>query len=515
MSMWTTIDNFLNKVTMYRLLLYYLGGLLVAAFVIGLFGTLSFHSFALLGSTALLLGACWGINYVLARIFTVPVNHESSIITALILALLITPQFDSYGIVFVLAASGLAMASKYILTIKNVHIFNPAAVAVALTALSAQQSASWWIGTATLLPFVVIGGLLVVRKTQREAMVLSFFGATFIATALFAVFGHNDVVTALTRAATASPVFFLGFVMVTEPLTSPGTTKKQALFGALVGLLVPPQVHIFSVYSSPEIALLVGNIFAFIVNPRARVVPTLTQRVKVATNTYDFVFTTSQPVDYRPGQYMEWTLPHDAVDSRGNRRYLTLASSPTEDTLRVGVKFYTPSSSYKTAMLAMTNHTPIVATQVAGDFVMPRDTTQKLVFIAGGIGVTPFRSMVTYLLDTHEQRDVTMLYAAHSRGDIAYRDVFERARTQLGMATTYIVSSRSEQESELPVSQHPYWRDGAIDAQTITETIPDYRERLFYISGSHQMVVAVKAALAQLGVPKRHIKTDYFPGYAS
>lgn len=500
------IDNYLNSVTMYRLLIYYLGGLLGVAFVLSLFGNLGFSPFALIVSVAILVIFCWVINRVLAFVFQTPVNHESSIITALILALIITPKLGRFDLLFLLAAAGLAMASKYVLTIRDVHIFNPAAIAVVLTALGPRQDASWWVGTATMLPFVLVGGLLVMRKIRREQMVLSFFAAAFVATILIASYGQQDIVTSLKHLALTSPLFFLGFVMLTEPLTSPGTKGKQVLYAVLVALLMLPQTHIGRFYTSPEIALIIGNIFAYMIDARVRAFPVLVEKIRTASDSLDFVFNPGQQLAYQPGQYMEWTLPHGGIDDRGNRRYFTLASSPTEETLRLGVKFYNPSSSYKKAMLDMTSDTPVVASQVAGDFVLPRNKKRKLVFIAGGIGVTPFRSMVKYMLDTNERRDVHMLYAAKNAQEVAYRDVFEQARQQLGMQTTYALSQ--------PVSATDTFAvDGRVDTEMISRTIPDYRSRTFYISGSHQMVESVQDALRELGVPRRQIKTDYFPGY--
>jgi len=502
------VDDFLNKTTMYRLLIYYLGGLLAAACILSTFGNLGFSAVALLISTAILLTACWGINRAFAFVFRVPVNHESSIITALILALLITPKLGKYDLLFLLAASGLAMASKYILTIKDVHIFNPAAIAVVLTAIGPRQNASWWVGTAAMLPFVVLGGLLVMRKIRREAMVFSFLSTTLLTTFLLAVLSHGNGSLAFKQAVLTSPIFFLGFVMLTEPLTAPSTRRKQVLFGMLVGLLVPPQVHFARFYTSPEIALVIGNAFAYAISPRIRIVPMLQQKFGIAANSADFIFTSNKKLRYRPGQYMEWTLPHANIDSRGNRRYFTLASSPTEPTLRLGVKFYQPSSSYKKALLAMTAGSSMVATQVAGDFVLPRNKKQKLMFIAGGIGITPFRSMVKYLIDTNEQRDITILYAANTASDIAYTDVLEQTRRQLGIATTYVLTKPQPGQPLLP-SQ----RVGHVDAETIQAVAPDYLERHFYISGGHHMVLAVQETLKTLGVPGRHIHTDYFPGY--
>ncbi len=502
------IDDFLSRITMYRLLLYYLGGLLAVALVLGLFGNLGFSPFALLVSTTVLVAACWGINRAFAYVFGTPANHESSIITALILALLITPHLDTQGIGFLLAAAGLAMASKYLLTINHVHIFNPAALALVLTALGPRQNASWWVGTAALLPFVLAGGLLVMRKIGRERMVIAFLLSTFLATALFTWLGHGDAVAALQQAALTSPVFFLGFVMLTEPLTSPGTRTKQTWYSILVGLLVPPQVHLASFYTSPELALVIGNVFAYIIEPRVRLFPVLTQKLRVAANSFEFVFAPGKRLTYQPGQYMEWTLPHNHIDNRGNRRYFTLASSPTESELRLGVKFYEPSSSYKRALLAMTDATPIVAAHVAGDFVLPRDPGRKLAFIAGGIGITPFRSMVKYMLDTDERRDIAMLYAVNNVQDIAYRDIFEQARQELGIATTYIVA-----QPEPAQRLSGQLRAGYVDADAVRAAVPDYRERTFYISGPPQMVHGVQDTLRSLGIPHRQIVVDYFPGY--
>lgn len=502
------IDQFLNKITMYRLLIYYLGGLLAVALILSTFGNLGFNPLALVASTTILITACWGINSIFACIFKVTTNHESSIITALILALIITPSLDLYGILFPLVASGLAMASKYLVTIRGVHIFNPAAIAVVLTAFGPEQNATWWVGSAVMVPFVIVGGLLLIRKIRRAQMVTSLLIAAFAATAFFAALDHNNILIEIGRAAFASQIFFLGFVMLTEPVTSPSTKIKQTWYGILVGLLMPPQIHIFNLYSSPELALVIGNLFSRIIDPRFRIFPVLRQKLNTATNTIDFIFTANKKLAYQPGQYMEWTLPHNHIDNRGNRRYFTIASSPTEPTLRLGIKFYTPSSSYKKTLMRITKSSRITAAHVVGDFVMPRRKDQKLVFIAGGIGITPFRSMIKYLIDNNEQRDIKLIYAADSKKGMAYTDLLAEAERQLGITTTYVLANPGPNQNLAPNE-----RPGHIDTAIIQSLAPDYMSRTFYISGSHQMVIAIKRILIDLGIPRRHIKTDYFPGY--
>ena len=405
------IDNLLNRITMYKLLLYYLIALILIGIGYSFAGILHFSAAALIVSTLILVIVCWVVNKFFAEVMHAPMNVESVYITALILALIIAPytSFQAINITFLLAAAGLAIASKYVLTINKQHIFNPAAIAVALTALGPHQSASWWVGTTALLPFVLIGGILIVRKIHRGRMVVTFFLTSLLATVLYSLLAKTSVTSSLHITLFSSAMFFLGFVMLTEPLTTPPTVKKQTWYAALVGVLFPPQFHIFNFYSTPELALIVGNVFSYLVSPKTKLFPTLSQKLKITRDSIDFIFQPETKLSYLPGQYMEWTLPHTGTDSRGNRRYFTLASSPTEPDLRLGVKFNSPGSSYKNALLKLEPETPIVAGRVSGDFVLPKDTNKKLVLIAGGIGVTPYRSMVKYLLDREEMRDIIIL----------------------------------------------------------------------------------------------------------
>ncbi len=506
--MFNWIDSLIDNITMYRLLLYYLIGLIVAAFGLSIVGDLHFNPLYVAGSAIILVAASWIINKVLAYIFYAPTNPESALITALILALIITPNPTGFNLLFMLAAAGLAMASKYILTIREKHLFNPAAIAVVLTALGPKQTASWWVGTAVMLPFVLIGGLLLIRKIHRGTMFSSFLIATTLSTILYSVLSKVSVSSSLQNMVLSSSVFFLGFVMLTEPATSPTTKTKQTWYGAIVGFLLPPQVHFFSFYTTPEIALVVGNIFSYLVSPKTKLFPVLKQKIKIASNTADFVFSPGRALAYEPGQYMEWTLPHKKYDARGIRRYFTLASSPTEHDIRIGVKFYEKGSTFKSALLDSDEYSPFVATEVSGDFVMPKDTSQKLLFIAGGIGITPFRSMIKYLIDSKQARDIILLYSARTQSDLVYQEVFNQASRELGIKVRYVVTNQQIAQPTIGLQA------GRIDAKLLEKETPDITDRLCYISGTHLMVKDMKTQLLSLGVASKNIKTDYFPGYA-
>ncbi len=491
---------------MYRLLLYYLLAIVAAAMLFGALGYLSYSPYAIVISTGLFVSLCYGLNYLFARIYDAPTNWESSVLTGLILSLIITPAASVKGIPFIIAAAGLAIASKYIFAFRGKHIFNPAAIAVVLTSIGPQQSASWWVGSTLLLPIVVIGGLLIVHKIRRGAMVATFIGVALVSSTIVAVLTGHDIASTVQTVILRSSLFFLAFVMLTEPWTSPNTNRRRLIYAAIVGLLFSPFIHIGDVYSTPEIALSIGNIAAFLLSPIVKTKLHFVRRKRYGSSE-DIEFESEYAFDYKPGQYIEMTLPHSAADSRGLRRYFTLASSPTESTLRFGVRYYENGSSFKNLLQKLNTSTPMSIGQLGGDFTLPRDTSQKLAFIAGGIGITPFRSMIKYLSDTHDPRSVALLYGERSAQDIIYSDVFEEARKTINAQTTYVLASQAGIESLYVVN-------GKIDSELIRQRIPDYSDRLFYISGPQPMVLAVKKDLRSIGVPSRNIKVDYFFGYA-
>jgi ferredoxin-NADP reductase len=501
------IDRWIDRITMYRLVLYYLMALLGGAFLLGMFHFIAIDPTALAFSTVLVTAACWVANLVFARVFGAVPNHESIYITAIILALILDPTTATNlpGVGLLLFASVWAMASKFILAARRRHIFNPAAIGVALPGLLLAQPASWWISTVTLLlPVIVIGGLLLIRKLRRFDLIFIFAAANLATTLITSQSG--DALMQLRLTLMESPFLFFAFVMLTEPLTAPQHKIWRLVYGALVGLLASPNVQIAGYYFTPEVALLAGNLLTFVVSPQGRVMLTLERIEEAASGAYDFVFRTDRRLAFAAGQYLEWTLPVLRPDDRGNRRYFTIASAPTEDNVRLGVKFAPAGSAFKRELAELRPGDTIVASQLAGSFTLPRDPQQKLAFIAGGIGITPFRSMLEHMLDNDESRPVVVLYGNRSASEIAYRDLLNAAERQLGIRTHYAVIDKDGASSNMHI--------GFIDEKLIRSAVPDFAERTFYISGPQSMVDAERKLLRRMGVPFWRIKTDFFPGLA-
>ena len=253
-------------------------------------------------------------------------------------------------------------------------------------------------------------------------------------------------------------------------------------------------------------ALCIGNVFSYLINPNYKLELFLKWKEQLSKDTYVFGFQKQKDFAFIPGQYMEWTLPHRKVDSRGNRRYFSIASSPTENDLMMAVKFYDKSSSFKKELIELTNTKKIIANQVAGDFVLPKNLKIPLVFIAGGVGIAPFRSMIRYIIDKNLSTDIILLYTNRSQDDILFKDIFQKAE-QNGVKTIYNLTDTQN----IPAG----WQgsSGYITAEKIQTLIPDFKNRTYYLSGPQLMVQNFEETLKKAGISKAQIITDFFPGY--
>ncbi len=509
--MMTSIDTLLNRITMYRLTLYYLCVLVIAAFVEGFFYLVPVSPFYFLAGLTFIVIVSFVSNIIFSKVFNAPTNVESVYITAFILALIIPPfkSFTDFRFVeFAFWAAMIATASKYILAIRKKHIFNPAAAALVAIAFTLGFAANWWVGTAGMLPFVLIGGFLIVRKTQRGDLALSFMLTALAIVLLFRVTSISGLFDYLRRIALDTPFFYFATVMLTEPLTTPPTRSLRIAYGIVVGLFFAPFIHIGPVYMTPELALVIGNVFSYAIGPKIKARLTLVKKTRLSDWMDDFEFSSDEKFPFTPGQYLEWTLAHAPSDDRGNRRYFTIASAPSEPNIHFGVKFSDKGSTFKRSLTALPIGGSIMASGLAGDFMLPKNVKENLVFIAGGIGVTPFRSMVKDMLLGGKRRDIVMLYSNQSSEGIAYKEIFDEASVKLSMPVFYLVT-REEKQPGWPANMFAVKMTGDF----IRQHVPDYLDRTFYISGTHEMVVGLEHDLRTIGVKKRRIKKDFFPGF--
>jgi glycine betaine catabolism B len=492
--MFEPIDKLLNGFTMYKVMLYSLRLLIGVAAAAALFGWIGYEWWQILLSPIILVSACYVANIGLAKLLKVPHNVESYIITANILVFVLPPPTTVMRGVLLALAGITAIASKYVLVMHGRHLFNPAAVGAFVISISGLLGATWWVATPAMAIPVAIVALILLRKQRAFTLFFSFVAAAtglmLITNSLIGGQAPLDVVSNLIL---SWPLLFMGSVMLTEPGTLPPVRYGQVWYGVIVGLLFTSQLSWGSLGTTPQLSLLVGNLLAALAFPALGVMLRLKQTVQVSPTSYELVF--EQPAErlqFTSGQYMEWTLQHPKWDFRGNRRTFSLASAPTESDVRIGVKKYNPSSTFKRALLDLQPGDTIRAAHIAGSFTLPSDPQTPLLLVAGGIGITPIRSMVKYLTDTNQQRNCVVLYLASADNEFVFKDILD-AGNAVGVQVQYVT--------------------GSLDANGFKQAVPDIAERTVYLSGPDGMVTNFRKTMRKLGVPALHIHTDHFTGY--
>jgi ferredoxin-NADP reductase/Na+-translocating ferredoxin:NAD+ oxidoreductase RnfD subunit len=482
------LDWINDRVTSYRLVLYTLLTLLGWALIGTGFGKIPYSAAKIAASAALVIGICWLSNRLISRFLDIPSNNESGLITGLILALILAPAGNGTGYAVLAAASIAAIASKYVITFQKAHVFNPAATGAFIAGAVFHQYPAWWVGTKFVTPLVVIGGLLILRKMNRFTMA-GIFLATFLIYLIYGTSAGGNL-HFLWLELVSTQVLFFTFIMLTEPLTSPVKLNLGIIYALVVGILYTATKLRFS----PEEALLAGNLLTFVIARNRRYEVKFVRRIKEAEGIYSYIFTRPPGFKFRAGQYMEWTLSHNRSDSRGNRRYLTIASSPTEQGLMFTIKQPPKASAFKQMLSELKPGEKILASRLSGDFALPRDPNQKVALLAGGVGITPFRSMIKYTLDSKQPRDISLIYSAGSPNEFAYRQLIDQA-ADLGVKVSLAT--------------------GRLDAARIKKALPDFKDRRFYISGPYGFVGAMQTELINAGAAPTQIVTDYFPGYGA
>ena len=222
---------------------------------------------------------------------------------------------------------------------------------------------------------------------------------------------------------------------------------------------------------------------------------TLINKIQETKVIYSFVFEPENPVTWTAGQHIFLKIPHQKPDDRGEIRHFTISSAPFEKNILVTSKFdFEKGSSFKKALLQLNAGSSIEAFNSRGNFII-KDLKAKYIFIAGGIGITPYRSILMDLINKNRSLDIILLYCCKA-GEIIFKDILDEMENKYKwLKIHYII------EPQL------------INGEIIKNKVPDFLERIFYISGPLIMLKIVEGILSKLNIGKSSIAKDYFPGY--
>jgi ferredoxin-NADP reductase len=230
------------------------------------------------------------------------------------------------------------------------------------------------------------------------------------------------------------------------------------------------------------------------------------EKKEVATGTLLVTFDLlGEKMDFTPGQYFYVTLPNlGDEDDKGLRRHITVVTSPNEKGV-LGFVTRMRDSAFKRTLRELPVGSEVDVEPPEGSFGLPEDPSRPLVFVAGGIGITVFRSMLRYIDEERLPYRVTLIYSNRDRASTAFLDELrelERALPDFRLILT--------------MTQEPGWEGERrkVDAELVKDYLEDdLNGYTFLVAGPPGMAEGVQEALRQAGVQDENVIVERYSGY--
>lgn len=237
------------------------------------------------------------------------------------------------------------------------------------------------------------------------------------------------------------------------------------------------------------------------------------KKEKVAKDTHSFYFDrvkrgfASEQFDFLPGQYVRMTLDIKNPDNRGNLRPFTIASSPLEKNhIMITTKII--KSSFKKRLVDLTSQEKVKFFGPMGGFVLKEEEKDSRVFLAGGIGITPFHSMITYAHVKKLSIPITLIVSFSTIEDVVFKEELEDiANKNPHIKVIYTITHPEESKMT--------WKGetGRISEDLIKKYVPEILTPEYFIVGPPAFVAAIEEVVENMGVPSEKIFIENFTGY--
>ena len=225
---------------------------------------------------------------------------------------------------------------------------------------------------------------------------------------------------------------------------------------------------------------------------------------QVADGTMEFALEKPAGFTYRAGQYCDIVLPSPPDTPKSTSTHgFSFVSAPFEDHLAVATRMR--DTPFKRAIRVVSDGTVVTLIANFGDFTLHKTETTPAVFLIGGIGITPVRSMLAQATHDHTQHRITLLYANRTPAEAAYTDDLKRLAARNANITFVPVYTRGAAQAGA--------ESGHVTAAMIRRHVPDIAEPKYYISGPEGMVKAMRTLLLEAGANEDNIRTEEFEGY--
>lgn len=232
------------------------------------------------------------------------------------------------------------------------------------------------------------------------------------------------------------------------------------------------------------------------------------RKEKAGPDVYSFFFKRPPGFLYLPGQYIRMTVNGEKTDNRSSTRFFTIASSPTEEDY-IFITTRIIQSAFKMNLSALQEGEKVVFDGPFGNFTLDENNKKPLVFLAGGIGITPFRSMIKYVFDKNLDIPITLFSSFGRAADIIFREDFIKAQEKLKQFKYIIVITKPVEAEQI----HTDETGRRIDGEMIEKYVKNIYDCQYYIVGPTVMVTDAVVNLKDMGIAGENIKSENFPGY--
>lgn len=229
----------------------------------------------------------------------------------------------------------------------------------------------------------------------------------------------------------------------------------------------------------------------------------LKNKYEIAERTFAFVFEKPQGFQFQAGQYTAMTLPKlDFTDAKGATRVLSIASAPSDTELVFGVRI--TETAFKKTLAGMPLGGEVMICDATGHFILPEDQQCKIVFLAGGIGITPVRSILRQAA-MEKRRNPFILFYSNRRPEDA---PFCKEVQNFSGLNYRCIDTLTRNEGVCD------WQEesGYICAEMLKKYLTEISYSLYYVVGTTGFIGAMEKILMELGVPDANIKKDPFTG---
>jgi ferredoxin-NADP reductase len=232
----------------------------------------------------------------------------------------------------------------------------------------------------------------------------------------------------------------------------------------------------------------------------------LLERTKLAGDVAVVRLEKPEGFEFIAGQWCFMGLPDLGFqDERGLRRPFSIASSPLDKELFFATKL--SNSAMKRTLAEMPLGSVISLEKPLGNFILPEDTSTPLAFLAGGMGITPFRSMLRYAADARTGHTITLFYSSRTPGETPFLDELMTLSDRNPGIALAITMTRAEADSN--------WSGltGRLSPDMIRNACKDWENAAYYVVGPPIMAEAMKQTLSDMNIASERIKVELFAGY--